>query len=99
MFSAALRVSLESATGSSPYSFTQMPIDGYSRVFKKSGNESFGAPWGGDQLSEHRRGHGKISAIERGVKRGASGQSDPRVRVPQGHNDVGVDRGCHFWSL
>ncbi len=99
MFSAALRVSLESSTGSSPYRFIQMPIDGYSRVFKKRGNESFGAPRGGDQLSEHRRGHRKISAMERGVKSGASGQSDPSVRVPQGDNDVRVDRGGHDQSL
>ncbi len=102
MFSAALRVSLESSTGSSPYRFTQVPIDGYSRVFKKRGNESFGASRCGDQLSEHRRGHGKISVIKRGVKSGASDQRDPRVRVPQGDNDIRVDSGGHgqsAWSV
>ena len=56
-FSAALRVSLESSTGGSPYRFTQMPIDGYSRVFKKRGNESFGAAWRGDQFREHGSGN------------------------------------------
>ena len=99
MFSAALRVSLEGSTGSSPYPFAQMPIDGYSRFFKKHGNESFGAPRCRDQLSEHGRGHNKISAIECGVKSSPSGQSHPRVRVPQGDNDVRVDRGCHRQSM
>src|SRR5208283_5267788 len=39
--------------------------------------------------------HGNIAAMKRGIKSGASGQREGRVQVPQGDNDVGVDRGCH----
>jgi len=95
VFGDALRIP-GSSTGSPPYRFTQMPVDGDSRVFEKRGNERLGAPRGGDQFSENWRGYDKISAIERGVKSGVSGERDPRVRVPQGDDDIGVDRGCHL---
>src|SRR5271170_3697460 len=60
MFSTALRVALEGSTCSPPHRFAEMPIDGDSRVLKKRGNEGFGAPRSGDQLSEHRRGQNEI---------------------------------------
>ena len=73
MFSATLCVSLKGSTRCSPDRFTQMPIDGYSRVFKKRGNETFGAAWRGDQFREYGSGNDEISTIERCVKSGASG--------------------------
>ncbi len=95
MTSPALCIALESLTSGSPYSFCQMPIDCNSRIFKERANKSFGAARSCDQLCEYWCGHDQSSAIECGVKSVASGQGNPRVRVPQGDKNVRVNRGCH----
>ncbi len=95
VFSAALRICLKGAAGSSPYCFAQMPVNGDSCVFKKSGDEGLASVRGGYEFGEYGGGDDEISAMEGGVKSSAGGRGDDRVGVPQGDDDVGIDRGCH----
>jgi hypothetical protein len=95
MLSTSFRVTAKGIAGRSPNRFTQFPINDNSGINKERADEIFGAPWGGDQFSEHGRGHGEISATVSGFERGASEQSHPWGLVPQGDKDIRVDRGCH----
>jgi len=95
MLAAAFRVTSESSAGRSPDRFVKFPIDHDSGVCKERADEIFGAPWGGDQFGKDGGGHGEISALESGFKRGASGRSHRWALVPQGDKDIRVDRGGH----
>ena len=95
VLSTSFRVTSEGVTGRSPNPFTKFPINCDSGVGEERADESFGAPWGGDQFSEHGGCHNEISSTVSGFERGASPQSSPGRLVPQGDKDIRVDRGRH----
>ncbi len=96
MLSTPVRIAPEGVAGRSPHIFAELPINRNSRVVKKCANEIFGASGSGDQFGENRGGHDEISALEGGFERGTSGSCRLRVLVPQGNNNIGVDRGGHL---